>query len=294
MATDKQIAANRINAQKSTGPRSATGKTQSAQNARKHGFAASIFTVVRLEEIDEICDLRHDLVDLYHPANSQELWAVERIALCQMSLIRAARLEAGLFTNCLDQALGSDGQPIHPMNQEMAGLGKSEITLGQEHNFAIAESFHRLTQKPHTWALFLRYQAQSERNYRRAIQEFERLRALRPELESEEIAEIPNEPNSPPQPEPNQPGVRLKNGGAISFPFLCHCSECYCTPSNGRPPRCRILCWNWKPSAPKFFVNSLPSVICAPVRSARFLAAAENQPATVPSLTTPDTIPRFA
>jgi hypothetical protein len=91
------------------------------------------------------------------------------------------------------------------MNQEMAGLGKSEITLGQEHNFAIAESFHRLTQKPHTWALFLRYQAQSERNYRRAIQEFERLRALRPELESEEIAEIPNEPNSPPQPEPNQP-----------------------------------------------------------------------------------------
>jgi hypothetical protein len=91
------------------------------------------------------------------------------------------------------------------MNQEMAGLGKSEITLGQEHNFAIAESFHRLTQKPHTWALFLRYQAQSERNYRRAIQEFERLRALRPELESEEIAEIPNEPNFPPQPEPNQP-----------------------------------------------------------------------------------------
>ena len=205
MATDKQTAANRINAQKSTGPRSAAGKTQSAQNARKHGFCTSDLAVAHLEDLDEIVELRQDLLDLYHPANSQELWAVERIALAQMSLIRASRLEAGLFTTCLDQALGSDGEPIHPMNQEMAGLGKGKITFGQEHNFSIAESFHRMTQKPHTWALFLRYQAQSERNYRRAIQEFERLRALREEFEEEESAEIPNEPNSAPQPEANNP-----------------------------------------------------------------------------------------
>ena len=205
MASDKQIAANRLNAQKSTGPRSTAGKTQSAQNSRKHGFSASTSTVAHLEDVEEIVELRHDLIHLYHPANSQELWAIERIALCQLSLIRASRLEAGLFTTCLDQALGSDGEPIHAMNEEMAGLGKGKITFGQGHNFAIAESFHRLTQRPHTWALFLRYQAQAERNYRRAIQEFERLRALRPELESEEIAEIPNEPNFPPQPEPNQP-----------------------------------------------------------------------------------------
>src|ERR1039458_10896579 len=97
MATDKQIAANRINSQKSTGPRSAAGKTQSAQNARKHGFCSSNFAVAHLENHDEIVDLRHDLLDFYHPANSQELWAVERIALCQLSLIRASRLDAGLF-----------------------------------------------------------------------------------------------------------------------------------------------------------------------------------------------------
>src|ERR1039458_846179 len=209
MASDKQIAANRINAQKSTGPRSAAGKTQSAQNARKHGFAAAIFTVANLEGIDEICDLRHDLVDLYQPANSQELWAVERGAFARMSVIRAPRLEAGLFTTCLDQALGSDGEPIHPMNEEMAGLGKGKITFGQEQNFAIAESFHRLTHRPHTWALFLRYQAQAERNYRRAIEELERLRALRSNFEEmdamEQMAEMPNEPNPQPQPEATEP-----------------------------------------------------------------------------------------
>src|ERR1035438_10039207 len=164
MATDKQIAANRINSQKSTGPRSAAGKIQSAQNARKHGFCSSNFAVAHLEDLDEIVNLRHDLLDFYHPANSQELWAVERIALCQMSLIRASRLEAGLVTTCLDQALGSDGHPIHPMNQQMSGLANDECAIGQEHNFHIAESLPRLTQRPNTWLLFLRYKAQAERN----------------------------------------------------------------------------------------------------------------------------------
>src|ERR1022692_1943373 len=203
MATDKQIAANRINAQKSTGPRSPAGKMKSALNARKHGFAGSVFTVVRLEDLNEINQLRQDALDLYRPVNSQELFALERVAVCQLSMIRASRLEAGLFTTCLDKALDPEGEPIHLMSPELAGDGDIEITRVQNRNFALGEGFHRATQKPHTWALFLRYQAQAERQHRRANQEFERLRALRPELEAEE-AEIPNEPNFPPQPEANQ------------------------------------------------------------------------------------------
>jgi hypothetical protein len=210
MATDKQTAANRINTQKSTGPRSAAGKMKSALNARKHGFAGSVFTVVRLEDLNEIHQLRQDLLDLYRPVNSQELFAVERIAVRQLSLIRAERLEAGLFTTCLDKALDPEGEPIHLMSRELAGDGDIEITRVQNRNFVLGEGFHRATQKPHTWALFLRYQAQAERLYRRAIQEFERLRALRSEFapaefEEEQSAEIPNEPNSPPQPQANQP-----------------------------------------------------------------------------------------
>ncbi|MGA3019641.1 MAG: hypothetical protein ABSF62_21165 [Bryobacteraceae bacterium] len=205
MATQKQNAANRINAQKSTGPRSAAGKMKSALNARKHGFAGNAFTVVRLEELDEIYQLRQDSLDLYRPVNSQELFAVERIAACQLSLIRAARLEAGLFTTCLDQALDPEGEPMHLMSRELAGNGDVEITRVQNRNFVLGEGFRRATQQPHTWALFLRYQAQAERQYRRAIQDFDHLRALRPEFEKEEIEEIPNEPIPPTQPESPQP-----------------------------------------------------------------------------------------
>ncbi|MET4040531.1 hypothetical protein ABIC03_002222 [Bradyrhizobium sp. RT6a] len=41
MATDRQIAANRRNARKSTGPRSAGAKKRTSRNAFRHGFATS-------------------------------------------------------------------------------------------------------------------------------------------------------------------------------------------------------------------------------------------------------------
>ena len=39
MATEKQIAANRANAQKSTGPKTAAGKLKSSRNAYRHGLS---------------------------------------------------------------------------------------------------------------------------------------------------------------------------------------------------------------------------------------------------------------
>jgi hypothetical protein len=51
-----------------------------------------------------------------------------------------------------------------------------------------------MTRAGNSWSLFLRYQAQAERNYRRAVEEFERLKALRSELPPELPKELPNEP----------------------------------------------------------------------------------------------------
>jgi hypothetical protein len=202
--SDKQLAANRANAAQSTGPRSPEGKTRSAQNSRKHGFTASTFAVVRLEEIDEVARLREDAIAVYQPVNSQELFAIERISLAQQAILRVERLHEGICTTCLNEALTGEGKPLMGISDNLVN-GDNEITKAQNRNYLLAEGFHRLVKYSNSWTLFLRYQAQTERLYRRAVEEFDRLKALRHELPNEPILEAQPEPKelTYPPPEPN-------------------------------------------------------------------------------------------
>ena len=170
--SDKQLAANRANAAQSTGPRSPEGKSRSAQNSRKHGFTASTFAVVRLEDIDEVARLREDAIAVYQPVNSQELFAIERIALAQQALLRVERLHEGICTTFLNEALTGDGKPLMEIGDALVN-GDHEITMAQNRNYLFAEGFHRINKySPSSFTLFLRYQAQTERLYRRAVEEF--------------------------------------------------------------------------------------------------------------------------
>ena len=205
----KRLAANRANAVRSTGPRTPEGKARSAQNSRKHGFTAANFAVVRLEELDAVANLKADLVAAYQPVNSQELLAVERLALCQQALFRCARMEAGLFTACLNEALDPDGRPLRLMTADL--VDGIDVTRAQNRNFALFEGFSRLNAKSNDVPLFLRYQAQTERLYRRAVEEFERLRSLRNVLPNEPIVEPEPEENTPiTHPETNPPDALKK------------------------------------------------------------------------------------
>jgi hypothetical protein len=190
----KRLAANRANAAHSSGPKTPEGKARSAKNSLKHGFTAAHFAVVRLEDLDEIEQLKADLIAVYQPVNSQELLALERMALAQQSMFRAARLESGLFTTCINETLDANDRPFTPMSKQLAGEGSAEVTRSQNRNYCLADGFVRLARQSNGWSVFLRYQAQAERQYRRALEEFDRLKALR--------SVLPNEPNSPLQPEP--------------------------------------------------------------------------------------------
>jgi hypothetical protein len=193
--SERRLAANRANASKSTGPRTPRGKARASGNARKHGFTAATFAVVRLEDLEEVARLREDLIPDYRPVNAQELFAIERLALAQQSLLRVARLEAGLFTAGMNDTLDPLNDPVNLMNPEMAGNGDVEITRAQNRNLLLALGFRKTADRSNAWGLFLRYQVQAERNYRRAVEDFERLKSKRDDL--------PNEPIIPAQPEEN-------------------------------------------------------------------------------------------
>src|SRR5450631_1448123 len=115
----ERLAANRANATHSTGPRTEDGKARSAQNSRRHRFSPDNFTVVRLEDTDALARIRHDLISTYQPINSQELFAIERMALAQLSMIRVAALEGGIHTCCLNDAIDPEGKPVYLLQPDL-------------------------------------------------------------------------------------------------------------------------------------------------------------------------------
>jgi|SRR5208282_2494141 len=95
----KKAAANRRNAQLSTGPRTEEGKRRSRRNALKHGVLASALLIAEGEgaedpsEFDELLGgLRRDLA----PVGTLEEMLIEKIAVCWWRQKRALRCEAGL------------------------------------------------------------------------------------------------------------------------------------------------------------------------------------------------------
>ena len=54
MATDRQIAANRRNARRSTGPRSRAGRKRSSRNSFRHSLAAGVVNAERIKYIERL------------------------------------------------------------------------------------------------------------------------------------------------------------------------------------------------------------------------------------------------
>ena len=101
MPTNAQIKANRKNAKKSTGPRTAEGKTRSAKNALKHGLLARDTVMPGEDPADfdrQLSALEADI----HPANSLEFELVRQIADAQWRMRRLTRLETGFLAAAVD------------------------------------------------------------------------------------------------------------------------------------------------------------------------------------------------
>jgi hypothetical protein len=96
MATRKQIEANKVNAKKSTGPKSQAGKHRSRLNSRKHGLTATLL-VIGDEDPAEFEALRDELMAQYDPQTPSGCELVEYLASLFWRLRRVPFYEAAVF-----------------------------------------------------------------------------------------------------------------------------------------------------------------------------------------------------
>ena len=95
MTSLKQIAANRRNAAKSTGPRTEEGKQRSRRNAVRHGLTAE--TVIgAMEDAEDYAPSKRHHAD-YTAQSAVERELVLRLASLLWRLRRATTIETGLF-----------------------------------------------------------------------------------------------------------------------------------------------------------------------------------------------------
>jgi hypothetical protein len=98
MATPKQAAANRRNAQRSTGPKTPEGRHTVSQNAVTHGLTATR-SVVLPEEQDAFDRFAAALREQWSPEPDDELeqFYVDRMIQCAWRLRRITRMETGVL-----------------------------------------------------------------------------------------------------------------------------------------------------------------------------------------------------
>ena len=116
MASEKQIAANRANAKKSTGPRTAAGKSASSQNAFRHGLSAPL----RLDPaaLVNVESLARDLAG--QDADPSRIERAAEFVLAQLELKRIEK------TRQASMALLDIEQPQLDILQEIAALDRYE------------------------------------------------------------------------------------------------------------------------------------------------------------------------
>jgi hypothetical protein len=155
VATDRQIAANRRNALRSSGPRTQEGKDQSRRNALTHGLTAETL-VIDGEDAEAFQDLLTRAFASYQPQDVVEEHLVERLVGLTWRLRRLPALEAAAIAwmqTCHRPEAGSSspkpglGRAVFHMIRDgdlLAKIGRYEGHLVNQLANVIAELERRL------------------------------------------------------------------------------------------------------------------------------------------------------
>jgi len=186
----RKIAANRRNAQKSTGPRTPQGKAAVRFNACTHGLTST--QTVFFDEDPELYQLAlRDFEDEYHPATPTELRLVHLLADSFWRLSRSRRVQSD-FLRFLDRS--KKACQFSHYEDRIATEDRVAFLLGAE--------------RPTAFAAFSLYETRFERTLFRTLQTLERLQAQRasglPDPDQDPDPTNPGSgPAGPPNPQPD-------------------------------------------------------------------------------------------
>ena len=172
MLSERQLNANRRNAQLSTGPRTPEGRAAVSLNALRHGLTAQT-AVLPGENTDEFQELLDSFLAEYQPTGPTEILLVEQMAMAAWRLRRLRALETGLFQYRISQ-LRDDIEGLDPRARAFANDATG------------SRSIETLS----------RYETRIERSFYRALHELDRLRAAPPLPEPAPVHQDPAPPEN--------------------------------------------------------------------------------------------------
>jgi hypothetical protein len=187
MATPNQIHANRLNAQKSTGPRSPRGKAASRFNALKSGIDAQSH-ILPGEDPARLETLVAEYQQRFSTSTPERRMLVDTLVACEWLFRRLNRAEASLWQ--------------YKTMSSKSRLSSNEHSEGRVLDFA-DRIFDRLQRRVDA----------IHRNYHRALKELQR-------LDEEDAVECPSDPPDPPAdsaPEPAPPPSNQQPESQIGF-----------------------------------------------------------------------------
>jgi hypothetical protein len=100
--SSKKVAANRRNAQHSTGPRTPEGRAASSRNAFRHGLSAMTLTVMPGESQQDLDQLSETIRNEWKPSGDHENYLTDQMISARWRLERLARWEAEAIDDAIE------------------------------------------------------------------------------------------------------------------------------------------------------------------------------------------------
>jgi hypothetical protein len=184
MTSAKQIKANQLNSQNSTGPKTTEGKASVSKNSLKHGLLSKE-TVLQWENRQEFETFKDSILQALKPANALEDLLADKIVSLAWRLQRSRRIETGIITQQrlslnfqieIDEAKLSEKDLSTDIIRKTVEQCAEAATMSNPDHAELGVIFEK---DADTLTKLQRYEASQERSFYKALHELQRVQAMR-------------------------------------------------------------------------------------------------------------------